>query len=318
MIDDSKRITMLLGLLAVPGVGAGTVRKLLPFLGAEATRSSLAETVRRIKSVNGKIREALEVALEPTTWVNYEDSGKRTLGMAQKLDVTILPFDSPHYPAYLQLLGDAPVLLFARGRLCDDRHAIACVGTREPSAFGKRATEQITGFLAAHGWAIVSGLAKGIDTIAHRTALEQKARTIAILGNGLDSIYPAVNRDLAEEIIASGGLLLSEQPFGAQPSPRNLVARDRLQSGASVATIIFETSVDGGAMHTAEFARKQQRLVVCPVPPPNFVDLPSCSGVNQLLSKGAYAVPNRTAYPTLLKRIEQQLGTMEVVQSQLL
>ena len=162
--------------------------------------------------------------------------------------------------------------------------------------------------LAGRGWTIVSGLAKGIDTIAHRAALTAGARTVAILGNGLDTIYPTVNRHLAEEIIAAGGLLLSEQPPGTEAIPRNLVQRDRLQSGMSVATIVFETSATGGAMHTARFAREQQRLLVCPVPPGKYADVPSTTGNRVLLEdEGTLALSDRSAYPSLLDRLDTEL-----------
>src|ERR1035441_6487279 len=143
---------------------------------------------------------------------------------------------------------------------------VAVVGTREPTVFGTSAAENLTGALADGGWGIVSGLAKGIDTIAHRTALEHGAPTIAVMGGGLDSVYPAENKDLAARIVDRGGALISEQPFGEQARPQHLIARDRLQSGLSVAVVVAQSGVKSGTMHTARFAAAQGRPLFCPVP----------------------------------------------------
>ncbi len=143
---------------------------------------------------------------------------------------------------------------------------MAVVGTREPTVFGVSAAESLTGVLADSGWGIVSGLAKGIDTIAHRTAIERGAPTIAVMGGGLDRVYPAENKDLAARIIDSGGALISEQPFGEQPRPHHLIARDRLQSGLSVAVVVAQSGLKSGTMHTARFAATQGRPLFCPIP----------------------------------------------------
>jgi DNA processing protein len=140
------------------------------------------------------------------------------------------------------------------------------VGTREPSTFGETATREIARALAGDGWSIVSGLAHGVDTLAHREALAHGAPAIAILGNGLDQTYPKASETLAQEILDADGLLLSELPFGAPAIPRNLIARDRIQSGISAAVIVTQTGIKGGAMHTARFAAEQARPLFCPVP----------------------------------------------------
>ena len=183
------------------------------------------------------------------------------------------------YPDWLRQISDRPPILHVRGRLRPGRRYVACVGTRQPSVFGQAAARGISGFLAAQGWTIVSGLALGVDTLCHEATLEAGGHTVAILANGLDSVYPAQNRGLAERILAAGGALLSEQPLGTPALPRHLVSRDRLQSGMSAATIVMQTDLLGGTMHTVRFTLLQDRLLIAPVPQETHADEPKSRGI---------------------------------------
>jgi len=210
------------------------------------------------------------------------------------------------YPDWLRQISDRPAILHARGRFPPGRRYVACVGTRQPSVFGQAAARHISGFLAAQGWTIVSGLALGVDTLCHEAALESGGHTVAILANGLDSIYPAQNRALAERILAAGGALLSEQPLGTPALPRHLVARDRLQSGMSAATIVMQTDLTGGTMHTVRFALLQDRQLFAPVPRETHADEPKSRGILALTqctgTKFAQLVGARDAYAKHLMR----------------
>lgn len=190
------------------------------------------------------------------------------------------------YPHWLRVIADRPAILHVRGRLLPGRRYVACVGTRQPSVFGQAAARGISGFLAAHGWSVVSGLALGVDTICHEAALEAGGHTVAILANGLDSVYPGQNRELAERILSAGGALLSEQPLGTPALPRHLVARDRLQSGMSAATIVMQTDLIGGTMHTVRYAVLQGRPLFAPVPQGAHAD--------ETKSRGILALTQRT------------------------
>ena len=183
-------------------------------------------------------------------------------------DVHELTLSDERYPDRLRELSDPPKSLYVRGdvELLARERLVAVVGTREPTVFGISAAEELTGALADGGWGIVSGLARGIDTIAHRTALEHGAPTIAVMGGGLDRVYPAENKGLAAQIVEEGGALISERPFGEQARPQYLVARDRLQSGLSVAVIVAQSGLRSGTMHTVRFAAAQGRPLFCPVP----------------------------------------------------
>jgi len=171
-------------------------------------------------------------------------------------DIHELTLSDKRYPDRLRNLSDLPPVLYVRGNveLLARERLVAVVGTREPTVFGTSAAQELTGVLADDGWGIVSGLARGIDTIAHRTALEHGAPTIAVMGGGLDRVYPAENEGMAAQIIDSGGALISEQPFGEQARPQHLIARDRLQSGLSVAVVVAQSGCRSGTMHTVRFA----------------------------------------------------------------
>lgn len=172
----------------------------------------------------------------------------------------------PEYPPWLLSIPERPPILYVRGRLPPDRRCVACVGTRQPSAFGKVAARGISSFLASHGWSIVSGLAIGVDTLCHEGALEAGGHTVAVLANGLDSVYPRQNTALAERILAAGGAILSEQPPGTPALPKHLFRRNRIQSGMSAATVVMQTDIVGGTMHTARYTLLQDRLLIAPVP----------------------------------------------------
>jgi DNA processing protein len=196
------------------------------------------------------------------------EGAQRRLADYADAGVQLVTFFDERYPDRLRNLSDPPPLLYVCGdvELLAHERLVAVVGTREPTLFGTSAAENLTGALADGGWGIVSGLAKGIDTIAHRTALDHGAPTIAVMGGGLDSVYPVENKGLAARIIEEGGALISEQPFGEQPRPQYLIARDRLQSGLSVAVVVAQSGVKSGTMHTARFAALQGRPLFCPVP----------------------------------------------------
>jgi DNA processing protein len=201
-------------------------------------------------------------------WERELDAAGKDLERHQAAGVHVLSFFDERYPARLRTIHQPPPLLFVQGSIeaLDELRSVAVIGTREPTSFGVSAVEEITKALAAASWLVVSGLAKGIDTLAHGAALEHRTKTIAVMGGGLDRIYPAENRKLAAAIVDHGGALLSEQPFGVRPRAGNLIARDRLQSGLAAAVVVMQTGVRGGSMHTVRYAANQRRPVFAPVP----------------------------------------------------
>jgi DNA processing protein len=177
---------------------------------------------------------------------------------------------------------------------------VAVVGTRTPTDVGIKVTGRISEFFAMAGCLVVSGLAKGIDRAAHVATLRAKGETAAVLGTSLDTIYPAENRPLAEQILASGGVMLSELPLGSPSSKGAFVRRDRIQSGLSLAVIAVQTDVSGGTMHTINFAEKQNRLIFCPAPVLSEAHAPQYRGILGLIDSQRATAFGATDLPRIL------------------
>lgn len=192
------------------------------------------------------------------------------------------------YPDQLRELASPPKQLYVLGQL-PNQPVVAIVGTRKPTSYGKAATYQLAGELANAGLTIVSGLAYGIDGIAHQGALDAGGQTIAVLAGGLDRIYPAGHQQLAQKIIDSGGGLISEYDLGTPSLRYNFVARNRIVSGLALATIITEAASESGSLITANYAIEQNRRVMAV--PGNITSLMS-AGPNNLIRTGAVPVTN--------------------------
>jgi DNA processing protein len=191
------------------------------------------------------------------------------------------------YPTSLRNIADPPPVLFVRGQLLEaDVHAVAIVGTRRNTAYGRAVAERLATDLASAGVTVVSGLAKGIDTAAHRAALDAGGRTVAVLGNGLDHVYPAENAGLARHIVDAGALV-TEFPPGTPPDAVNFPRRNRIISGLARATVIVEAGVQSGALITADFALEQGRDVLAV---PGSIFSPLSAGPNELIKQGALPV----------------------------
>ncbi|MFN8592363.1 MAG: DNA-processing protein DprA [Thermomicrobiales bacterium] len=211
----------------------------------------------------------------------------------------------PDYPRLLAETSGRPSVLYLRGQLtAADERAVAIVGTRRATPYGRQVTERIAAELAQAGVTVISGLARGVDGVAHHAALEAGGRTLAVLGSGVDVIYPSEHRQLAERIVEQGAIL-SEQPPGAKPDAQNFPARNRIVSGMSLGVVVIEAPLRSGALITATFAADQGRDVFAV---PGAVFAPSSEGTNQLLRDGARLVRDgRDVLDDL------GLGTMEPV-----
>jgi DNA processing protein len=200
---------------------------------------------------------------------NAFEIAMRICEQSEREGIEILSLRSPRYPQPLAEISDPPPFLYLRGELPGDWvNAVAVIGTREPSPETICATEKVVDSLAhRRSTIVVSGLALGIDTVAHVAALKRSLRTVAVLANGLDSVYPKANAELAQRIIDAGGCVLSETSTGRGVSRFNLVARDRIQSGLSRATFLMQSSLDGGSMHTAFYTLEQKRTLIALKPP---------------------------------------------------
>jgi DNA processing protein len=234
-----------------------------------------------------------------------------TLG---KFGVHAFAYHDPEYPARLKEIFDYPPLIYVKGEiLSQDEWCIAVVGTRKSTIYGRQVTEDIVSDLSRNKITIVSGLARGIDTIAHQTALKIAGRTIAVFACGLDNVYPSENASLAHKITVQGATL-SEYPLGTKPKPDYFPRRNRIMSGMSLGTLVIEADESSGAIITAHMALEQNREVFAV---PGSVLSPMSRGTNRLIQEGAKLVRNCT---DILEELNltasmQQMEMKEIVQT---
>ncbi|MFO7594083.1 MAG: DNA-processing protein DprA [Pseudomonadota bacterium] len=271
MEERTQQLHYWLALLHVKGVGPVQYRQLLQQAGSpKALFESPPEALKQ--ALLHPDREAVETALE---WLNQPGCH-------------ILTLDDPAYPPQLKEIHDAPPLLFVRGdpnQLVNPQ--LAMVGSRNPGVVGRETAHDFARSLAAAGLVVTSGLAQGIDTAAHRGALDGGGHTVAVFGTGLDRVYPAKNRQLAHTIVEQGGCLVSEYPPGTEPLPANFPRRNRIISGLSLGTLVVEAALRSGSLITARYAAEQGREVFAI---PGSIHNPLARGCHQLIRQGAKLV----------------------------
>ena len=217
-------------------------------------------------------------------WARVE----KELELADKSNVSIITSDSPLYPGLLLNIYDFPPILYVRGTLSSQDINIAVVGSRLASTYGRFTTERLCRELVMKGITVVSGMARGIDSAAHSGAIAGKGRTIAVLGCGIDVIYPPENRKLFEKI-AENGAVITEFPFSTQPLASNFPARNRIISGLSLGVVVVEANEKSGSLITARVALEQGREVFAV---PGSIDSTGTKGTHRLIREGAKLVEN--------------------------
>jgi len=278
---DHRELLDLLRLAMTPGVGPRTRQLLLERFGSPAGILAAAPSeLRQVEGVGPKLAKAIATA-------DQEIDAAGTLADCWSRGIQLLVDTDERYPRLLSEIADPPALLFERGRLTsEDNLAIAIVGTRRASLYGKEQARRLGASLARAGLTIVSGLARGIDAEAHRGALSVGGRTIAVLGGGVVEIYPPEHVELAQQV-AEQGALLSENPPGTSPRRGIFPQRNRLIAGMSVGVIVVEAPPRSGALITAAQANEQGREVFA-VPGP--VNSPGSQGCHRLIRDGARLV----------------------------
>ncbi len=201
------------------------------------------------------------------TWATARDDAQRQVEAALLAGARILSAVDPDYPPLLKQSSDDPFLLYVRGVLPKSgQHTVAVIGTREPTHHGEIIATRVTEFLVNADRSVVSGLALGCDAVAHRSCLRQGGHTVAVLAHGLQTVAPSSHRDLAEEIVACGGALVSEYPFGVAPSAPQYVRRDLTQAGLSDGVVMVQSDLTGGSLHASRAALKYRRWLAVPYP----------------------------------------------------
>lgn len=279
--SDPSRLMDALRLALVPGVGPLLGKALLDHFGSP--KGVLEATNRQLLAVDGvgsKLAALVAAA---------RDSGdaEQEFALCQAQGVAVVPRGEPDYPAPLDRIPDPPGVLYIKGSLTPrDELAIAVVGSRRSTPYGLRVAERLGGSLARTGFTVVSGLARGIDAAAHRGALAAGGRTIAVLANGLDSVYPPEHADLAQQLVGSGALV-SESPMRRKPLAAFFTQRNRIISGLALGVLVVEATPRSGSLSTARHAVEQNREVFA-VPGP--IDSLSSRGCHRLLKDGARLV----------------------------
>lgn len=263
----------------VPGLGSRKVRALLnTFPDVTDWRDLLERDLTRVEGISGTLIERLRAA-DP-------DTGPRILEQLPRLNTRYVHYWQEDYPVQLKALYDAPAGLYVRGVGSLEGDFLAVVGTRQPTTYGRDQTRRLCQELVAAGLGIVSGFARGIDTAAHKAALETEGSTIAVLGCGVDVVYPMENRKLYHELLEKG-LAVSEYPPGTSPDGHHFPQRNRIISGLSLGTLVVEAGKGSGALITAYHTLDQDREVFAL---PGRVDSAKSAGCHELIQKGAKLV----------------------------
>lgn len=267
-----------IGFNLVKGIGAVRLQSLLDYFGSlEIAWQAPVDALRAA----GLTQRIVDNLVQVRQGVNLEQIAERI----RALGIQVLTWNDAGYPRLLKEIDQPPPVLYVRGELLgEDELAVAIVGTRRATVYGRQITEELASYLARNGVCVVSGLARGIDTFAHQAALKAGGRSIAVLGSGVDVIYPPENRQLGEQIRAQGALISDYSP-GTQPDGANFPARNRIISGLSLATVVIEAGDTSGALITATFAVEQGREVFAV---PGNINAPQSRGANRLVQQGAH------------------------------
>ncbi len=263
----------------IPQIGPARFKKLGAYFGnMESAWNATAEEYAKAGLEKDVIEKILENRKKISPDLEFEK--------LEKAEIKIVTTKDELYPQLLLETHGAPALLYYRGEMKKDELAIAIVGSRKFSIYGRQATEQFARELSQAGLVIISGMALGIDGAAHRECLKLKNRTVAVLGSGVDanSIYPSINRQIADEIISGGGAIISEYPIGTPPLKQHFPARNRIISGLSLGVLVVEAAESSGALITAKFALEQNREVFAI---PGNIYSKTSQGTNNLIKLGA-------------------------------
>jgi len=277
-MKNSNKIKAWLQLMAAPDIGNAKAIKLAELLGEPTKFIGKPEAFLEIEILSQTAKKFLSNPPEPTNW-------QQVLKLIDRYEIKFVSMLDEDYPNLLRNIYDPPPFLFYRGNLYKDdlRRTLAIVGTRKASIYGKQMTAEIGEKLVQAGFTIVSGLAYGIDAIAHMSALNQGGKTYSVMGTGVDQIYPPENREIADEIIKTGAII-SEYVPGSKAEKWNFPTRNRIISGLSLGSFIIEGSRKSGALLTAKFAMDQNRDIFAL---PGDINRPQAEGPNYLIKLGA-------------------------------
>ncbi|MBU1096268.1 MAG: DNA-processing protein DprA [Bacteroidetes bacterium] len=269
-------------LLSIERVGPSRIINLYnKYNGIDEIYNSSYSSLLTVNSINTHIAKSILLSKNriAESYAKLEIEIKKLNAIGAR----IISFLDDDYPEYLKKIFSPPIILYVKGTIPNDgKNSIAIVGTRRPTDYGKLQAKQFSENLTMQNITIISGLARGVDSIAHKACLNHNGKTIAVTGSGLDVVYPPENKKLYEEIAASGAII-SEFELGTKPDAQNFPRRNRIISGLSAGTLIIETGITGGAMQTAAHALDQNREVFAI---PGNLGITQTEGINRLIQRG--------------------------------
>jgi len=275
-----NRREALIGLNLIGSIGTARLKRLLEiFVCPQEILASSADALTRVSGIGHAIASKI-TSLK-------EEGIAAEIKLAKERGLSILTYEDEGYPLNLKNIFDPPIVLYVKGQIRDDdSRSIAVVGSRRASCYGLTSAERLSGELARLGITVISGMARGIDTFAHKGALKAGGRTLAVMGSGFAHLYPAENKKLAEEI-SHAGAVISEFPLTALPLKQNFPRRNRLISGLAKGVVVVEAARNSGALITADFALEQGREVFAL---PGAIDSSLSYGTNELIKQGSRLV----------------------------
>jgi DNA processing protein len=278
-VEDLTRLNLL---LSIEGIGPGRIRNLLSrFHTLESILSADFNTLAEVDGISDNLAKRIHAGRNRLK--EMESSVNKELEKLEMLNTSVITVWDKEYPALLKKIYDPPLILYVKGELLEtDNFSIAIIGTRLPTDYGKIQAEKFAAELARQNITIISGMARGIDSAAHWAALKNNGRTIAVIGSGIDVVYPPENDNLFREITENGAVISEFKP-GTKPDAQNFPRRNRIISGLSLGCIVIETGIHGGAMQTASFALDQDREVFAV---PGNLGSRQAEGTNLLIQKG--------------------------------
>ncbi len=255
-MEKNNRHRELVALTIMPNLGSHRIRQLLKHF--ESPKEVFTGDVRKIRQIDG----LGPVIASEITLFNQWDQVDRILQTTKRIGARLITFDDPEYPPLLRQIYDPPALLWVKGDPAAlSKPGLAVIGTRRADRYGQKQAEVWSRRVIRTGLSVISGLAFGVDTIAHRISLMERGTTVAVLGSGIDWIYPSTNGKLAARIIENGGVLATEFPPGTKPDANNFPVRNRIVSGICLGVLVIQSGVKGGSMITARLALDQNREV---------------------------------------------------------
>jgi len=261
----------------IDNLGAQRIRKLLQ--GVEHPQLIFRLKRHELESIRDIGPKTADDILTFNAW----DEVDRILEKTDRIGAEIMTYWDDDYPALLRQIYDPPIMLWIRGdRKVLDTAAVSIVGTRKAGTYGRKMADRFATELVEQGLTIISGLAYGIDGVAHRATVKAGGKTVAVLGSGIDWIYPSDHKGLASEIIQTGGAVISEFPLGEAPEMGNFPVRNRIVSGMSLGTLVVASGIEGGSMITAKSALDQNREVFVI---PHSIGHPNALGCNSLIKR---------------------------------